>query len=174
MIDLCPVSQEHIGNGPTVLVFPVRLERDFLAEHELRRGLLRLLAVGLTLLRAVNPVEADSFSAGVVQDFDRVAVEDSNNLTGEIRERDGGTEEKKQKSETEDAPRRPSRTGMIIRHREPRRTQTVTRIWLPYQLTDTFPRSPALTPTTRLRGCTLKREAALGARFLHVSPCIDG
>ena len=174
MIDVCPVYQEPIGNGPTVPVFPVSLERDVLAEHSLRRGLLRCLTVGLTLLRAVNPVEADSFSAGVVQDVDRVAVEDSNNLTGEILERDGGTEEKKQKSETEDAPRCPSRTGMIRRHREPPRTQAVTRIWLPYQLTDTFPHSPALAPTTRLRGCTLKRSAALGAGCLHVSPCIDG
>ena len=37
--------------------------------------MLRSLAASLAFLWAVNPVEADAFSAGVVQDFDGVGVE---------------------------------------------------------------------------------------------------
>ena len=41
-----------------------------------RRGLLGSVAVGLSFLRAVDAVETDAFRVVVVQDFDRVAVED--------------------------------------------------------------------------------------------------
>jgi hypothetical protein len=38
--------------------------------------LLGSLAAGLAFLRTVDAVQADAFSAVVVQDFDRIAVED--------------------------------------------------------------------------------------------------
>jgi len=37
---------------------------------------LGFLAVGLAFLRTIDPAEADTFRALVVQDFDGVAVED--------------------------------------------------------------------------------------------------
>jgi len=40
--------------------------------------------VGQFLLRAVNPVETNTFSAIVVQDFDGVAVKDGDDRTGKI------------------------------------------------------------------------------------------
>ena len=46
--------------------------------------MLGLLPVGLALLRAVDTTESDAFSAVVVQDFDGVAVEDTNDGAGEI------------------------------------------------------------------------------------------
>ena len=42
------------------------------------------MAIGLASLRAVDPVESDAFSAGVVQDFDGVAVEDGYDTAGEV------------------------------------------------------------------------------------------
>jgi hypothetical protein len=42
-----------------------------------------LAAIGLAFLGAVNPAEADAFRVSVVQNFDRVAVEDGDNGTGE-------------------------------------------------------------------------------------------
>ena len=38
--------------------------------------MLSVVAVCLTLLRTVDPTEADTFSSAVVQNFDGVAVED--------------------------------------------------------------------------------------------------
>jgi hypothetical protein len=52
-----------------------------LAEAQLRGGLLGPLAVGLAFLRAVDAVEADTFQALIVQDFEGVAVEDEDDLT---------------------------------------------------------------------------------------------
>jgi hypothetical protein len=46
--------------------------------------LLGAFAVGLTFFRAVDAVEPDTFSAGVVQDFDGVAVEDGNDGPREV------------------------------------------------------------------------------------------
>jgi hypothetical protein len=40
-------------------------------------------AVGLALLRAVDAVQADTFGVVIVQDFERVAVEDGDDLAGE-------------------------------------------------------------------------------------------
>jgi hypothetical protein len=49
--------------------------------------LLGFLTVGLTFLRAVDAVEADTFGAVVVQDFDGVAVEDGDDeAVGSVRE----------------------------------------------------------------------------------------
>ena len=47
-------------------------------------GLHGLLATGLTLLGAVDPAEADAFRVLVVQNFNRVAVEDGDDGAGEV------------------------------------------------------------------------------------------
>jgi len=47
-------------------------------------GMLGVVAVGLTLLRAVDAAEADAFRVVVVQDFELVAVEDGDDRAGEI------------------------------------------------------------------------------------------
>ena len=47
--------------------------------------MLRSLAASLAFLWAVNPVEADAFSAGVVQDFDGVGVENGDEGAAEVR-----------------------------------------------------------------------------------------
>jgi len=60
------------------------LKSDFLFEDKGRRSLFRSVSVGLPLLRIVDTVQADAFSAAVVQDFDGVAVEDGENGAGEI------------------------------------------------------------------------------------------
>jgi hypothetical protein len=54
----------------------MRVKPYFFPEDQVSRGLLGLLAIGLALLRAVDAVEADTFSTVIVQDFDGVAVED--------------------------------------------------------------------------------------------------
>ena len=49
------------------------------------------LAIGLTLFRAVDPVETDPFSVLVVQDFDRIAVEVRRHLAGEVARKTTGS-----------------------------------------------------------------------------------
>jgi hypothetical protein len=46
--------------------------------------LLGSLAEGLAFLRTVDPAEADTFRVLVVQDFDCVAVEDRDDVGGEV------------------------------------------------------------------------------------------
>ena len=77
--------QEHVCNGAAVLVAAVGLKRDFLAKHEGGSSLFLLVTEGLTFLRAVDAVQAYTFSAGVVKDFDVVAVEDGDDGAGETR-----------------------------------------------------------------------------------------
>jgi hypothetical protein len=38
----------------------------------------------LALLRTVDATEADTFRMGIVQDFDRIAIEDGDNGAGEV------------------------------------------------------------------------------------------
>jgi len=59
-------------------------DRDFLPEGEVSDGELGAYAVSLSFPRAVDAVEADAFSALVVEDFDGVAVDRSHNSSGEI------------------------------------------------------------------------------------------
>ena len=47
--------------------------------------MLRPLAIGLTFLRAVDPAQADAFSAVVVQDFEGLAIGDVGGEVGEAR-----------------------------------------------------------------------------------------
>jgi hypothetical protein len=44
------------------------------------------LAVGLALLRTIDPAEPNAFRVVIVQDFDGVAVEDGDDGAGEIGE----------------------------------------------------------------------------------------
>lgn len=46
---------------------PVSLKRDFLAEGEVRDGVLGSLAEGLALLRTVGAAEADAFRMVIMQ-----------------------------------------------------------------------------------------------------------
>jgi hypothetical protein len=52
----------------------VPLERDIFPERKLGRSLLGVVAVGLALLKTVDPAETDAFGVLVVQDFAGVAV----------------------------------------------------------------------------------------------------
>lgn len=58
-------------------------------------GRLGIVAVGLVFLRTVDPTEADTFGAVVVQDFDVVAIEDGDNGAGEVSKRKRGKKEAK-------------------------------------------------------------------------------
>ena len=46
--------------------------------------MLGVVAVSLAFFGAVDAAEADTFMALVAQDFDRVAVEDGNDMAGEV------------------------------------------------------------------------------------------
>lgn len=74
MIDIGSVRKEYISIGTPLLVPPESLERYLFTEQQLRCRLLRSLAISLTLLRAVDTVEADALTTVVMQDFDGVAV----------------------------------------------------------------------------------------------------
>ena len=60
------------------------LERDFLAEGQVRSGVLGVVALGLALLRTVDAVETDALRVLVVQDFDGVAVKYGDDGAGEV------------------------------------------------------------------------------------------
>jgi hypothetical protein len=59
-------------------------DRDFLPEGEVSDGELGAYTVSLSFPRAVDAVEADAFSALVVEDFETVAVDHSQNSFGDI------------------------------------------------------------------------------------------
>ncbi len=61
------------------------LDSDGLAKGESGCCLLGLLAIGLAQLRAVDAVQADAFGVVVVQDFDSVAVDYTNDFPFEVR-----------------------------------------------------------------------------------------
>ena len=52
------------------------LDRDLFPKGEGRRRFLSLVAERLTLLRAVDAAEADTFRVWAVQNFEGIAVED--------------------------------------------------------------------------------------------------
>ena len=74
VIDVGATGEEHIDKRAPVLVEAVSLKRHVLTKDQLRSGLLRSLAVGLVILRAVNPAEPDTLGVLVVQDFDGVTI----------------------------------------------------------------------------------------------------
>jgi len=72
LIEVHSIGQEHVGKG--VLVEAVRLERHILTKNQRCRGLLGIVPKGLAFLWAVNPAKEDTFSAVILQDFERVVV----------------------------------------------------------------------------------------------------
>ena len=69
------ISQEHVSKRAPVLVLAVGLQRDLLPKDESSRGLPSLFAKGLAFVMAA-----------VVQDFDGVTVENSDNFALKLRE----------------------------------------------------------------------------------------
>jgi hypothetical protein len=65
-------------------VLAVRLEHDIFAKNEVRCCLLRSLAERLAFLRAIDAIQADALRLLVLQDFDRVAVDDRDDEGGEL------------------------------------------------------------------------------------------
>lgn len=83
-LTLVPSTSKHIDNGAPVFVVAVRLKSDCLPEGECRRGLLGSLDVGSAFLRAVDAVQADAFGVVIVQEFESVAVDHTDDLAGEV------------------------------------------------------------------------------------------
>ena len=79
-----PIRQDHVSKGALVLVVAVCLDGDVFPEGEFRGGVLGSLAVGLAFLRAVDATETDAFSMVAVEDFEGVAIEDSDNSSSEV------------------------------------------------------------------------------------------
>jgi hypothetical protein len=82
MIDVGPIGQTHIGKDASRPIAAVRLEEDFFPQHQRDRRLLGLMAIRLTLLRAVDPTQTDAFGGLLVQDFKNIAVEDGDDEAG--------------------------------------------------------------------------------------------
>ena len=80
------IAKEYVCKGAPVLVLTVSIESDIFPENQRRRGLLCSRAEGLPFLRAVDATETDTFRVGVVQDLDRIAIEDGDDGAGEIGE----------------------------------------------------------------------------------------
>ncbi len=85
MIDVRAIVQEHIRQRPPV---PVLAMDDISPEDECGRRLRRSGTEGVAFLRTVDAAEADTLRMGVVEDFNRVAVEHRDNGTGEVSEAD--------------------------------------------------------------------------------------
>ena len=84
LIEAHPIRLEHIAKGALVLVVTVSLDGDVLPKDEVRGGVLGIVAKGLAFFRAVDATETDAFRALVVQDFESVAVKDSDDGAGEV------------------------------------------------------------------------------------------
>ena len=84
LIEAHPIRQEQIAKGALVLVVTVSLDGDILPKDEVRGGVLGIVAKGLAFLRAVDATETDAFRALVVQNFESVAVKDSDDGAGEV------------------------------------------------------------------------------------------
>ena len=84
MINVRSIRQEHISKGAPVLVEVVSLECDLLPKGEVRGGLPRSVAEGLALFGAVDAAQPDTLRVGVVQDLDRVAIEDGDDGAGKV------------------------------------------------------------------------------------------
>ena|SRR5438132_960086 len=80
----------------------MRLEQNFFPKNHRGRRLLGSIAVRLTLLLAVDPVETDTLGVCVVQDFDGVAVEDRDDGAGEVSNGPGWAEQEQERAESRD------------------------------------------------------------------------
>jgi putative transposase len=70
-----PSGKNHVSKGAFVFIVAVSLYRDSFLKPRLSGSLLGLLHISLTLLRSINPAEADTFSMVAVQYFEGVAAE---------------------------------------------------------------------------------------------------
>ena len=61
MIEVSAIEQEHVSQRPPILVLAVGLKDNISPEDQRGRSLLRSVAEGLALLRAVDATEADTF-----------------------------------------------------------------------------------------------------------------
>ncbi|HEX4967867.1 MAG TPA: hypothetical protein VFV44_05060, partial [Nitrospiraceae bacterium] len=84
VIDVGPIGQTHLGKDVSRPIAAVRLEKDFLPKHHCGRRLLGLMAVRLTLLRAVDATQTDTFRVLLVQDVKSIAVKDGDDEAGVI------------------------------------------------------------------------------------------
>ena len=90
MIDVGPIGQTHIGKEGYVQPCRGRASGGGLfPKHQRGRRLLGLMAVRLTLLRAVDPAEADAFRVLLVEDFEGIAVEDPDDEAMILRDSSG-------------------------------------------------------------------------------------
>ena len=107
LVHVGAIGEKYIGQRAPVFVLTVRVERDVLPKNEGRRGLLGLLPEGLALFRAVDPAEADTFRACVVENFNRVTVKDINHMAGELAGH-GGRGKPQGKKHSEEKEHRPT------------------------------------------------------------------
>jgi len=84
VIDVSTIGQTHLGKDASRPVAAVCLEEDFFPQHHLDRRLLGLMAVRLTLLRAVDATQTDTFGVLLVQDVKSIAVKDGDDEDGVI------------------------------------------------------------------------------------------
>ena len=89
VVDVSPIGQTYIGKDVPRPIAAVRLEEDSFPKHHFDRRLLGLMAVLLTLLRAVNATQADAFGVLLVQDVKSIAVKDGDDEAGVIRRQSG-------------------------------------------------------------------------------------
>jgi hypothetical protein len=78
------ITVEYRSQRPAVLISPVALNSHVLAEEERGSGLLGLLPESLPLLRAIDAIQPDAFWFFVVEHFNGIAVQDSNNFALEV------------------------------------------------------------------------------------------
>lgn len=81
--------RSHRDNA-NLAVFAECLERDFFPKDKCRGRLLGARAVGLALLWTINAFESNAFWVVVMQDFNGVAVEDTDDLAGEVTSKERG------------------------------------------------------------------------------------
>jgi hypothetical protein len=84
VIDVGPIGQTHISKDAPGPIAAVRLQEDFFSNHHLGRRLLSLMAVWLTLLRAVDATQTDAFRVLLVQNVKNIPVRDGDDKDGVI------------------------------------------------------------------------------------------
>jgi len=89
VVKVLAIGEQDIAECAPVPIPAVCLHGHVPTEHQLRRELLGLRAVGLSLLRAINPIEPDLLSRAVVQDLDGITVRDPDHAPGEVGGKDG-------------------------------------------------------------------------------------
>ena len=84
LVDFGAIGEKHSSQCAPAFVLAVRVERDVLPKDKCRCGLLGLQPEGLELFRAVDPAEADTFRAFIVENVNHVTLKDTDHLAGEL------------------------------------------------------------------------------------------